>query len=51
MFLPPIVVLHKANHMQPIEAATFNRKSGGAEGSEVSLSVVAKLMVEKPFTA
>ena len=29
------VVLPKENHMQLIEAATFDRKSGGAEGSAV----------------
>jgi hypothetical protein len=30
------VVLPKENHMQLIEAATLDRKSGGAEGSAVS---------------
>src|ERR1700693_6129818 len=29
------VVLPKENHTQPTEAATLNRKSGGAEGSAV----------------
>jgi hypothetical protein len=31
------VVLHKENHMQLTEPATLDRKSGGAEGSAVSL--------------
>jgi hypothetical protein len=36
------VVLSKENHKQSTEAATLNRKSGGAEGSAVSLSSTAK---------
>jgi hypothetical protein len=39
------VVLPKENHMQLIEAATLDRKSGGAEGSVVSLQVATDLFL------
>jgi hypothetical protein len=39
------VVLLKENHMQLTEAATLDRKSGGAEGSAVRLSQARKSRV------
>ena len=41
------VVLPKENHMELTEAATLDRKSGGAEGSVVRLYVLSDLAIER----